>query len=250
MRFEDRVAIVTGGAQGIGGACVRRFALEGAAVVIADVDGGRARALAAEVERDGGQAMAAACDVSDRQAVGALFATTVEKFGQVDILVTCAGILRFNPVQHVTEAEWDSVVDAHLKGTFLCAQAAEAVMVPRRQGKMVLLSSGAAKGYANRIHYSAAKAGIQAMTRVLALELGPSNINVNAIAPGLVETRMPLQHAAWLGKDYETFKNSVIAQTPLRRVGTVDEAASVIAFLCSDDASFITGETIVVSGGL
>jgi 3-oxoacyl-[acyl-carrier protein] reductase len=115
---------------------------------------------------------------------------------------------------------------------------------------MVLLSSGAARGYAARIHYSAAKAGIQAMTRALALELGPSNINVTAVAPRLVETRMPQQHAERLGEDYEAFKARVVSQTPLRRVGTPEEQASVITFLCSDDAAFIMGETLAVHGGL
>jgi 3-oxoacyl-[acyl-carrier protein] reductase len=250
MRFEGQVAIVTGGGRGIGEACVRRFAREGAAVVIADLDEEPARELAAEVEGNGGRALAVACDVSDRQSVEALFAKALEMFGQVDILVACAGILRFNLVQNVTDAEWESVINTHLRGSFLCAQAAQAVMVPRQQGKIVLLSSGAAKGWPARIHYGAAKAGIQAMAHTLALELGPSNINVNAVAPGLVETRMPQQHAEWLGEDYETFKARAVSQTPLRRAGTPEDQAAVIAFLCSDDGSFITGETLQVSGGL
>jgi 3-oxoacyl-[acyl-carrier protein] reductase len=250
MRFTDRVAIVTGGGRGIGAACAQRFAQDGAAVVIADLDEEPARELATEIERGGGRALAVGCDVSQRSSVKALFEAAVHQFGQVDFLVTCAGILRFNLVQDVTDDEWDSVIDTHLKGMFLCAQAAQKVMVPRKFGKMVLLSSGAARGYRARIHYSAAKAGIQAMTRVLAIELGPSNINVNAVAPGLVETRMPQQHAAWLGEDYEAFKASIVAQTPLRRVGTPEEQASVITFLCSEDASFLTGETLSVSGGL
>jgi 3-oxoacyl-[acyl-carrier protein] reductase len=250
VRFKDRVAMVTGGGRGIGAAAVRRFAQDGASVVVADLDEGPARALAAEIEQGGGRALAVGCDVSQRRSVEALFEAAIETFGQVDFLVTCAGILRFNLVQDVTDDEWNAVIDTHLRGTFLCAQAAQRVMVPRAYGKLVLLSSGAARGYPARIHYSAAKAGIQAMTRVLAIELGPSNINVNAVAPGFVETRMPQQHAEWLTEDYETFKTRIVSQTPLRRAGTPEEQAAVITFLCSDDAGFLTGETLVVSGGL
>jgi len=250
MRFADRVAIVTGGGRGIGAATARRFADDGAAVVIADVDQQPAAEVATEIEQGGGQALAIGTDVSQRAAVEALFDTAIDRFGQVDFLVTCAGILRFNLIQDITDDEWNAVIDTHLKGSFLCAQAAQKVMVQRKFGKLVFLSSGAASGYRARVHYSAAKAGIQAMMHALALELGPSNINVNAVAPGLVETRMPQQHAEWLGEDYEAFKASVVAQTPLRRVGTPEEQAAVIAFLCSEDAAFITGQTLSVGGGL
>ena len=250
MRFTDRVALVTGGGRGIGAATVRRFAQDGAAVVIADLDEEPAHELASEIEKAGGRALAVGCDVSQRSSVEALFATAIQHFGQVDLVVLCAGILRFNLLENVTEDEWDAVIDTHLKGMFLCAQAAAKVMVPRKYGKLVLLSSGAARGYKARIHYSAAKAGIESMTRVLAIELGPSNINVNAVAPGFVETRMPQQHAEWLHKDYETFKAEVISQTPLRRAGTPEDEAAVIAFLCSDDASFVTGEILSVGGGI
>ncbi len=250
MRFKDRVAIVTGGGRGIGAATVRRFVADGAAVVIADIDEEPAIELSAEVTRAGGQALAVRCDVSDRHQVDALFAAATERFDHVDFLVACASILRFNLVQDVSDDEWNSVINTNLRGMFLCAQAAQKVMVPRQFGKIVLLSSGAARGAPARVHYSAAKAGIQAMTRALAIELGPSNINVNAVAPGRVETRMPHQHAAWLHEDYETFKARGISETPLRRIGTAEELAAVIAFLCSDDASYITGETVSVSGGV
>ncbi len=250
MRFSDRVAIVTGGGRGIGAATVQRFAQDGAAVVIADLDKEPARALAAEIDGAGGQALAVRCDVSQRGSVEALFESAMARFGQVDIVVMCAGVLRFNLVEDVTEDEWDTVIDTHLKGMFLCAQAAAKVMVPRRSGKLVLLSSGAAHGWRARIHYSAAKAGIEAMTRVLATELGPANINVNAVAPGFVDTRMPQQHAAWLGEDYEAFKARNEAQIPLQRVGTPDEQAAVIAFLCSDDASYVSGQIVSVNGGV
>ena len=249
MRFTDRVALVTGGCRGIGAATVRRFAQDGAAVVIADLDEEPARELAAEIEKAGGRALAVGCDVSQRSSVEALFGAAVEHFGQVDIAMLCAGILRFNLVQDVTDEEWDAVIDTHLKGMFLCSQAAAKVMVPRKFGKLVLLSSGAARGWKARIHYSAAKAGIESMTRVLAIELGPSNITVNAVAPGFVETRMPEQHAAW-GEDYEAFKTRGAAAVPLRRVGTPEELAAVITFLCSEDASYVTGEIVAVSGGV
>lgn len=250
MRFKDRVAVVTGGGRGIGAACVRRFSADGAAVVIADVDDAPAKEVAAEIDQLGRQTLAVPTDVSDRGSVDSLFQAAVDRFGQVDYLVTCAGILRFNAVEDITESEWDQVVDTHLKGTFFCAQSARAVMVPRRFGKLVLISSGAARGYAKRAHYSAAKAGIEAMTRSLSIELGEFNINVNAVAPGLVETRMPHQHAQYLGEDYETFTARAVSDTPLKRAGTPEEQAAVITFLCSDDASFITGETLRVSGGL
>ena len=167
----------------------------------------------------------------------------------MDFLVTCAGILRFNPLQDISEAEWDQVVDTHLKGTFLCAQAACKAMMPRRFGKIVMLSSGAAAGWPKRAHYSSAKAGIQSLMHTIALEMGEFNINVNAVAPGFVETRMPQQHADFLGENYEAFRARVVGTTPLRRVGTPEEQAAVITFLCSDDAAFITGQTISVSGG-
>lgn len=247
VRFADRVAIVTGAGRGIGAATAVRFAADGAAVVVCDIDPGPAEEVAAGI---GASAFAVGCDVSDAGAVDALFSATLERFGHVDFLVTCAGILRFNPVEDISETEWDQVVDVHLKGSFLCAKAARAAMVPRRFGKIVMLSSGAAAGYPKRAHYSAAKAGIQALVRTLALELGPSNINVNAVAPGLVETRMPRQHADYLGEDYEAFKARAAATTPLRRAGTPEEQAAVITFLCSEEAAFITGQTISVSGGV
>jgi 3-oxoacyl-[acyl-carrier protein] reductase len=149
----------------------------------------------------------------------------------------------------MSDDDWDGVVDTHLKGTFLCAQAAQAVMAPRTYGKMVFLSSTSALGNRGQVNYSTAKAGLQGMARTLAIELGRFNINVNAVAPGFVETRMTMQTAERIGVDYEGFKTAVASQTPLQRVGTPEDLAAVIAFLCSDDASYVSGQTLYVRGG-
>jgi 3-oxoacyl-[acyl-carrier protein] reductase len=249
LRFKDRVALVTGGGRGIGAASARRFAEEGAAVVIADLDDGPAKEVAEEIEKAGGRALAVACNVTDRASVGALFKAAVDKYAQVDILVACAGIIRDNLVHKMTDDDWDGVIDTHLKGAFLCTQAAQAVMVPRKYGKIVLLSSTSALGNRGQVNYSTAKAGLQGMARTLAIELGRFNINVNAVAPGFVDTRMTMQTAERMGVDYESFKTAVASNTPLQRVGTPEDLAAVITFLCSDDAGYVSGQTLYVRGG-
>src|SRR6266566_851596 len=149
----------------------------------------------------------------------------------------------------MTDEDWDVVIDTHLKGTFLCARAVQKVMVDRKYGKMVFLSSTSALGNRGQANYSAAKAGLQGMARTLAIELGPFNINVNAVAPGFVETRMTRATAERMGMDFETFKLGAASQIPLRRIGQPEDIASVIAFLCSDESSFVSGQTIYVRGG-
>jgi 3-oxoacyl-[acyl-carrier protein] reductase len=249
LRFKDRVALVTGGGRGIGAAAVRRFADEGAAVVIVDLDEGPAAEVAAEVEKGGGRALAIACDVTQRASVEEAFKTAMEKFAQLDILVTCAGIIRDNLIHKMTDDDWDGVIDTHLKGTFLCAQAAQALMTPRKYGKMVFLSSTSALGNRGQTNYSTAKAGLQGMARTLAIELGRFNINVNAVAPGFVDTRMTEQTAERMGVDYESFKTAVASQAALQRIGSPEDLAAVIAFLCSDDSSYVSGQTLYVRGG-
>ena len=249
MRFADRVALVTGGGRGIGAATALRFAQEGAAVVVSDVDQGPADEVASQIREQGGRALAVACDVRNRQQVEAMVEQAVKTFGRLDFLVTCAGIIRDNLIHKMTDEDWDAVIDTHLKGTFLCAQAAQRVMVPQRYGKMVFLSSTSALGNRGQTNYSAAKAGIQGMARTLAIELGPFNINVNAVAPGFVETRMTRAVAERTGVDYEELKKAAAERTPLRRVGKPEDIAGVIAFLCSEDASYISGQVIYVRGG-
>lgn len=247
-RFEGRTTLVTGGGRGIGAATAMRFAADGATVVVSDLDLEPAEAVAAQIRGQGRAALAIACDVTDRLAVQAMVDRAVSESGRLDMLVTCAGVIRDNLIHKMTDTDWDLVVDTHLKGTFLCAQAAQRVMVSARRGKMVFLSSNSALGNRGQANYSAAKAGIQAMARTLAIELGPFNINVNAIAPGFIETRMTQAVAERTGIDYEDLKRVAAEGTSLRRIGQPDDIAGIAAFLCSDDASFVTGQTIYATG--
>lgn len=244
MRFKDRVALVTGGGRGIGAATAQLFAQEGARVAVSDLDEGPAREVAEPIN-----GLAIACDVSKRDQVESMVERTVKELGRLDILVACAGITRDNLLFKMTDEDWDAVIDTHLKGTFLCARAAQRYLVEQKYGKMVFLSSTSALGNRGQTNYSAAKAGLQGMARTLAIELGPFNVNVNAVAPGFVETRMTMATAERLGMDYEAFKVGAASQIPLRRVGQPEDIASVIAFLCSDESSFVSGQTIYVRGG-
>jgi 3-oxoacyl-[acyl-carrier protein] reductase len=248
-RFDGRTALVTGSGRGIGAATAIRFASDGAKVVISDLDLQPAEAVAAQIRSQGGAALAIACDVTDRGSVESLVDRALKEYGSLDILVTCAGIIRDNLIHKMTDGDWDLVIDTHLKGTFLCAQAAQRAMVPARRGKMVFLSSNSALGNRGQVNYSAAKAGIQGMARTLAIELGPFNINVNAVAPGFIETRMTQAVAERTGIDYEDLKKAAAERTPLRRTGRPEDIAGLITFLCSDDASFVTGQTIYATGG-
>ena len=238
MRFEGKVALVTGGARGIGAATAARFAEEGAKVAVTDLD------------FDGeGPALQIAFNVMNRDEVESAVEQTVSELGGLDILVTCAGVIRDNLLFKMSDDDWETVINTHLRGTFLSAQAAQKQMVDQKSGKMVLISSTSALGNRGQTNYSAAKAGIQGMAKTFAIELGPFGVNVNCVAPGFVVTQMTKQTADRVGVDFEDFQKFSAEQIPLRRVGQPDDIAGVIAFLCSDDASFVTGQCYDVSGG-
>jgi 3-oxoacyl-[acyl-carrier protein] reductase len=242
-RFEGKTALVTGGARGIGAATARRLASEGAAVVVADFDQQAAEETAAEI---GGRAVA--CDVTKREDVEAAVEAAAAP-GSLDILVTCAGIIRDNLLFKLSDADWDAVIDTHLKGTFHAVRAAQAHMVSQRSGKMVLISSTSALGNRGQTNYATAKAGLQGMTKTLAIELGPFNVNVNCVAPGFIETAMTRQTAERMGVPFEQFTEAAAQQVPLRRVGQPEDVAGAIAYLCSEDAAYVSGQVLYVAGG-
>lgn len=248
-RYDGRAALVTGGARGIGAATAARLAAGGAAVAVVDVDEGSCRATAAGIVADGGRAIGLGCDVTDERQVDAAVERTVGELGSLDILVNNAGVLRDNLVFKMSAEDWDLVLAVHLKGAFLCSRSAQRHMVEKRYGKIVNLSSVSALGNRGQANYSAAKAGIQGLTRALAIELGPFNVNVNAVAPGFVVTEMTDATAARVGADPAEWRAKAAAATPLRRVAQPADIAEVIAFLASDAASFVTGQTVYVDGG-
>jgi 3-oxoacyl-[acyl-carrier protein] reductase len=244
VRFDGKTALVTGGANGIGAATAARLAAEGAGVVVADYNEESAAETAAAI---GGRAVR--CDVTSRADVEAAVAAAVELGGTVDILVTCAGITRDNLLFKMSDDDFGAVIDTHLKGTFLAAQVAQRHMVEQKSGKIVLISSVSALGNRGQTNYSTAKAGLQGMTKTLAIELGPFNVNVNCVAPGFIVTAMTEQTAERIGVPFEQFKEAAAAQTPLRRVGLPEDVAGTIAFLCSEDAAYVSGQVIYVAGG-
>ena len=246
MRFDGKVALVTGGGRGIGAATSQLLHREGASVVVCDMDEGPAREVAGPL---GDRALPLACDVTQRDQVEAAVRAAVERFNRLDIVVCCAGITRDNLLFKMTDEDWDGVIDTHLKGAFYTCRAAQAVMVQQEYGRIVLLSSTSALGNRGQTNYSAAKAGLQGMARTLAIELGRFNVNVNAVAPGFVETRMTEATARRMGVDWDEYKKQVVERTPNRRLGQPIDIANVIAFLCSDEACYVSGQVIYARGG-
>jgi len=239
--LSGRVCLVTGGAQGIGEACIRRFAREGAQVVIADIDDSRGAALASEL---GG--LYVHCDVGDKTQVDALVAQTMAAHGRIDVLVNNAGIFRAADFLEVTEADFDAVLRINLKGSFLVGQAVARVMAGAGKGSIINMSSvNAVLTIPTIASYNVSKGGINQLTRVMALALADKGIRVNAVAPGTIATELAAK--AVLTSPEATAR--IMSRTPMKRLGQPSEIADTVAYLASDAASYITGEIVVVDGG-
>lgn len=248
-RLEGRVAFVTGAGRGIGAATALRMAEEGARVALADIDSEGCKQVLAEFESIGAEGIALHCDVANSALVQAAIDQAAQHFGRLDILVNNAGVLRDQLLFKMSEEEWDTVLNVHLKGAFLCSRAAQKYMVEQKYGRIVSLSSTSALGNRGQANYSSAKAGLQGFTRTLAVELGPFGITANAVAPGFIDTEMTRSTARRQGFD----PDQVIAQAsktiPVRRVGQPRDIANVICFLASEEAGFVNGQIIYVAGG-
>lgn len=248
MRFAGQTAIITGAGGGIGAAVAHRLASEGAVIAAVDLKAEFVAGTVEAITAAGGTAQAFSADVTSSSAVDATVDAVNETFGSVDIVVTCAGILRDNLVFRTSDDDWNAVIGTHLTGTFNFARAAQRIMVPNKSGKMVFFSSDSARGSRGQSNYSAAKAGIEGLARTLAMELGPFGINVNSVAPGFVETDMTRATADRLGVSYDEFVASSAEKVALRRVSKPEDIAAVVAFLASEDARMLTGQTLSVRG--
>jgi NAD(P)-dependent dehydrogenase (short-subunit alcohol dehydrogenase family) len=246
MKLADRVAIVTGAGQGIGRAIALGLAAEGTHVVVADIQEDRAREVTAEVCAMGRQSLALRVDVSNVQELERMVARTVEAFDTLDILVNNAGIALPTPFLGTTEEDWDRIIDVNLKSAFFCTQIVARVMIEKGRGKIVnLASTSAFVAGRQEVPYAISKAGIRMLTAAASAELAAHNVNVNAIAPGLIKT--PLTEKYFPSPD--ALEARVRTKVPMGRAGTPKDLVGAVVFLCSDEAEYITGHTLVVDGG-
>jgi 3-oxoacyl-[acyl-carrier protein] reductase len=245
----QRVAIVTGAARGIGAATARRLAADGMAVAVLDLDEAGCGGTVKEITGSGGSALAVGADVSKTDQVEAAVSRVASELGAPTVLVNNAGVLRDNLIFKMTDDDWDTVLNIHLRGAFLMTRATQKHMVDQHYGRIVNLSSSSALGNRGQVNYSAAKAGMQGFTKTLAKELGQFGVTANAVAPGFIATDMTAATAARVGMSFEDFQNAAASQIPVRRVGRPDDVAHTISYLVSEGAGFVSGQVIYVAGG-
>lgn len=246
MRFQDKVAIVTGSGRGIGEEIATRLAREGAKVVVNDIDPINLDKTVKRLHDEGLQATGVQADVSKESECATLIEKTHQIYRRIDILVNNAGTVKVVPLVNESEESWQKVIDSILKSTFLCSRGAARVMIQQRYGRIINIGSRVVLGKAGRGAYSAAKAGVTGLTRTLALELAPHQITVNCVAPGFIDTEMTRRSTPEGGPE----RTKLVSAIPLGRIGKPEDIAHAVLFLASDDAGWITGQNLFVCGGM
>jgi 3-oxoacyl-[acyl-carrier protein] reductase len=247
--MPQRIAIVTGSARGIGAGVAKRLAANGMAVAVLDLNSDGCAGTVAEIEKAGGKAIAVGADVADSEQVQAAVAKVAAELGEPTVLINNAGVTRDNLLFKMTETDWDTVMNVHLRGAFLMTRAVQGYMVNAKWGRIVNLSSTSAVGNRGQVNYSAAKAGMQGFTKTLAIELGKFGVTANAVAPGFIATDMTAATAARVGMSFEDFQVAAASQIPVQRVGQPEDIAAAISFFTSEEASFVSGQVLYVAGG-
>jgi 3-oxoacyl-[acyl-carrier protein] reductase len=247
--MPQRIAIVTGSARGIGAGVAKRLAANGMAVGVLDLNEADCADTVAEIEKAGGKAIAIGADVAVADQVQTAVEKVVAELGEPTVLVNNAGVIRDNLLFKMTEGDWETVMNVHLKGAFLMTKAVQQYMVNAKWGRIVNLSSTSAVGNRGQVNYSAAKAGMQGFTKTLAIELGKFGVTANAVAPGFIATDMTAATAARVGMSFEDFQAAAATQIPVQRVGKPEDIAAAISFFTSEEAGFVSGQVLYVAGG-
>ncbi|MCI2421795.1 3-oxoacyl-ACP reductase FabG [Saccharopolyspora sp. K220] len=246
---DSRVAIVTGAARGIGAATAKRLAEDGFAVAVIDIDEKQCADTVSAIESNGGKALAVRSDVSDAAQVQAAVERIVSELGAPTVLVNNAGVIRDNLLFKMSEDDWDAVMNVHLRGAFLMSRAVQKHMVEAGWGRIVNLSSTSALGNRGQANYSTAKAGLQGLTKTLAIELGKFGVTANAIAPGFIATDMTKATAERVGMDFDDFAKAAASNIPVARVGQPEDIANTVSFFVDQRSGFVSGQVIYVAGG-